>query len=129
MALSFGDAAPPATIATPLEPFPFSGDWATDCRLLGGTVTDFNLILDRRAARGSVTPLRLAPSPQRHAVAGDVILAYVVAGEAAARLSPDGPRPLAAGETLLWRRDAGPGTVELSGAGAVLVVDIRRISP
>lgn len=38
----------------PYIPHAFSGDWTIDGRLTDGPVTDFNLMVDRRKAKGSV---------------------------------------------------------------------------
>ncbi|MFT4242292.1 MAG: HutD family protein [Acidovorax sp.] len=43
------------------QPFAFSGDEPVDCAMLGGTSTDFNLMLRRGAWRGQVQVLRQAP--------------------------------------------------------------------
>lgn len=56
MALAVG-AAPEVVLDTPWQPFPFPGDAVTDCRLLGGPVRDFNLMLDRACARGELRVL------------------------------------------------------------------------
>ena len=42
-----GAAALDHTLGQPWQPFAFSGDLALDCTLLGGTSTDFNLMLRR----------------------------------------------------------------------------------
>lgn len=43
------------------QPFAFSGDEPVDCAMLGGTSTDFNLMLRRGAWSGHVQALRQAP--------------------------------------------------------------------
>ncbi|MGW5421731.1 HutD/Ves family protein [Streptomyces sp. NPDC003943] len=44
----------PHTVADPYEPFAFSGDAATGCRLLGGPIVDFNVMTRRDAATADV---------------------------------------------------------------------------
>lgn len=56
----------------PHQPYAFSGDWDTDCTLIGGPCRDFNVMVDRRRARAEVrvialppaTPQRLTPQPE-----------------------------------------------------------------
>ncbi|MEV5972716.1 HutD family protein [Streptomyces sp. NPDC051921] len=48
----------PHTVAAPYEPFSFSGDAATDCRLLGGPLVDFNVMTRRAAATAQVRVTR-----------------------------------------------------------------------
>ena len=45
------------TIDRPLEPFAFSGDWRTECRLLGGPVKVFNVLARRDVAAARVAIL------------------------------------------------------------------------
>ena len=63
MALSFGDAAaPPAEhrIVHRYTPFEFAGEAKTHCRLIDGPVEDFNLMVDRHRARGTLKVLELS---------------------------------------------------------------------
>ena len=46
-------------IADPFEPFAFSGDARTDCRLLSGPIRDFNLMMARSYASGGLRISRL----------------------------------------------------------------------
>lgn len=68
-----------SVILGPLEPYSFSGDWATDCVLRRGPIRDFNVI----ARRGSVAPkIRVVSLEERLAVdlsAGTMLL-YCVRG-------------------------------------------------
>ncbi|MET1255920.1 HutD family protein [Aliikangiella maris] len=38
------------TVNTPLQRQLFSGQWQTDCKLVNGTIRDFNLMVDQRVA-------------------------------------------------------------------------------
>ncbi|MFI8824850.1 HutD family protein [Streptomyces sp. NPDC053431] len=48
----------PHTVDAPYEPFSFSGDAVTDCRLLGGPLVDFNVMTRRAAATAQVRVTR-----------------------------------------------------------------------
>jgi environmental stress-induced protein Ves len=47
-------------LATPLEPFSFSGDVALDCDLLGGASTDFNVMVRHERLHSELRVLRSA---------------------------------------------------------------------
>jgi hypothetical protein len=51
------------TLAGPLEPVTFSGDWATRGRLLDGPCRDFNVLSARGRVRHQVKVLRLGKEP------------------------------------------------------------------
>jgi uncharacterized protein len=52
-------------IDDPFEPFPFSGDARTSCRLIAGPIRDFNLMVARSYGSGALRVSRLAPgAPQ-----------------------------------------------------------------
>lgn len=124
MKLSFGEAHAPVTVARALEPFPFSGDWQTDCRLLGGIVTDFNVISDRAMGRSNVTVLREAgisrPCPMR----GGAQFIYVAQGKLTCR-SGETETLVMEGESLLRRRGQGDLSVEVGAGGGALVIDLE----
>ncbi|OIK27689.1 HutD family protein [Streptomyces malaysiense] len=85
----------PHTVAEPYVPFAFPGDAATDCRLLGGPLVDFNVMTrrGRAAARVEIVRGRTAlPAP----AAGAELLAVVLEGSAV----------LEAAGTALGRLDA-----------------------
>ncbi|SFD54759.1 HutD/Ves family protein [Paracidovorax konjaci] len=88
-------------IAQAWQPFAFAGEWAPDCALLGGAVTDFNLMLRRSRWRGALQVVHAAQHPGT-APAG---LAMVLAG----RWRLDG-ESLAPGQGLYWtaHSDMGP---------------------
>ncbi|MFG3346353.1 HutD family protein [Streptomyces sp. NPDC048018] len=48
----------PHVVDTPYEPFSFSGDAVTDCRLLGGPLVDLNVMTRRAAATADVRVTR-----------------------------------------------------------------------
>ncbi len=65
----------------PLVPYPFSGDWSTDCRLLGGPCRDFNVMVDRRRAQATVQVIKLSSQPQAFSAAGSPLLLFVADGD------------------------------------------------
>lgn len=61
-------------------PCSFSGDRLAECRLVGGMIRDFNLIVDRSRGRGALHRIRKGPTLTAGG-GGSVVLVYVVAGE------------------------------------------------
>ena len=99
-------------LQTPLEPFAFPGEAAVEVTLAGGSTRDFNLMVRRAQARGSVaahaTPGRYQPSPS-------CVLVYAARGRVT---TADGT--LHAGDA--WLADGG--SIELDAAAQVLLVQI-----
>ncbi len=83
------------------QPFAFSGDEAVDCTMLGGTSTDFNLMLRRGAWKGTLQGLRSEPPPTG---AG---LCMVLQGQWQAVQAEQSARVLTAGQGAWWL-DAAP---------------------
>jgi uncharacterized protein len=73
------DAAPAKRLDRPHLPFTFDGGWKTECRLLGGRVLDFNLMVDRARAHGAVAVLA-AYGGKDFALAADWSLFYCLTG-------------------------------------------------
>ncbi|MFC5521128.1 HutD family protein [Polaromonas jejuensis] len=82
------------------QPLAFSGDAAVDCRLLGGTSTDFNLMLRRGQWRGHVQVANDA-RPLGKTPAG---LCMVLGGRWTLT-TPDGTRELSPGQGLWWAEE------------------------
>lgn len=82
-----------------LEPYEFSGDWATSCQLRGGPVRDFNVITDRTRASARV---EIATGTRMHHFdcRGRVILAYCVRGALVVEPSARVHAFVVGGETL-----------------------------
>jgi environmental stress-induced protein Ves len=72
-------------VDAPYEPFAFSGDAATECRLLGGPVVDFNVMVRRTTMTARVRVARSDTSVGP--AAGTRALAVVLAGSALLRRS------------------------------------------
>ncbi len=67
-------------VDAPFRPFAFSGDAATDCRLLGGPLVDFNVMTRRGRATAE---LALATEPRPLVVAaGTTVLLVCLSGTA-----------------------------------------------
>ena len=78
-----------------LVPRAFSGDWDVEGRLIDGPVRDFNLMVARQHAEGSLT-VDLLSARKRYASDGSTLLLHVVEGDATADA-----RVIAEGDTLL----------------------------
>jgi environmental stress-induced protein Ves len=99
---------------TPFEPFAFAGEAHVDVALVGGPTRDFNLMVRRAQAQGSVV---ICNEPGSHAIDATCVLLYVLRGTAktAAGL-------LQVGDA--WRPD---GTTFVLGEGALAFV--VRVGP
>ncbi|MGW4894904.1 HutD/Ves family protein [Kitasatospora sp. NPDC004240] len=80
MALSVDGAE--RVIDTPYRPFAFAGDAATDCRLLGGPVVDFNVMTRRGRATAEVAVA--SADRELDVPAGATVLLVCLAGTAVA---------------------------------------------
>jgi environmental stress-induced protein Ves len=111
-----------ALLATPFEPYAFSGDDAIDCTLVAGAVRDFNLMLRRGRASGDVVVARdagtsIAPARFR--------LSYAAAGAHECLYAGHPPIHVAADHALLIETDASealPLAIHPLGANAVALV-------
>jgi len=113
------EEAPEKRIERRFEPFDFSGDWFCHCKLIAGPVRDFNLMVDRKRARGRTEVLHLSGSPIRRSVEAGWLLVYCAEGA----LSAGGTRA-EAGDTVRL----GSGGHELEGDGLALVMSVHRIA-
>lgn len=86
-----------------LQPYAFSGNWSTNCRLLGGPCRDFNVMVDRERARASVTVVTAAAEPCTVPVTGHTAAVYCVEGSVlvAGGELPSAGQEISAGSTLL----------------------------
>lgn len=101
----------------PLAPFPFAGDVALDCALLGGTSSDFNVMTRRGTLRADVRVLRVATDLA--AVERGLLLALGGAWQ----FDGDGAAlRCEAGTGVWWQGSAHGGYVAPQQPGAVLVV-------
>lgn len=117
MALAVG-GAPEVIIGQTWQPFAFSGDAVTECRLLAGAVRDFNLMVARDTASAEFEVVTLANGQSRAVAGGDVVLAYGLAG--ALVLQGETLEP----ETTLWGEVSGD--VTLTGEGVAVLIRLHR---
>lgn len=99
------------------RPFAFSGDAATDCRLLDGPITDFNVMTRRGAVRAAVEIVRTPPVLRSGP--GRSVLLLVLEGRARF-----GDAVLGRHDALLLDGTGTPGTasVEWNDAAALAVL-------
>jgi environmental stress-induced protein Ves len=112
------------TLGTRWEPFAFSGDDAVDCTLLGGTSTDFNLMLRRGVWQGRLQVLTSKPAPAANG------LCMVLQGQWQVGR---GGRVLTAGQGCWWM-DAAPQNLQpVAGDGpaapVLASVTLERAAP
>ncbi|HLI11438.1 MAG TPA: HutD family protein [Alphaproteobacteria bacterium] len=124
MALDFSGAAEPVRIADRLAPVPFSGDWATTCRLFGGPVRDFNVMVDRERAAAKVTALGSIPRAEWRNADGDITLLYAIRGGFACHAEKSPIDRVPPGYSLLWTRDATAPVLRPGEDAEALLVEI-----
>jgi uncharacterized protein len=109
------------TLRPTSPPFAFPGEAPCDCRLLGGPVRDFNVMVDRNLATASVERVSLAAGERRMLAPEEGTLwLYGLSGQAHVGEDPLGPEAL-----LEW--DA-PGALELGGVSEAHALVIRLTS-
>lgn len=107
-----------------LEPRAFPGEWAVNGRLLDGPVKDFNLMVDRTLAEGSIEVLRTSRREiEIPAEEAETLVLHVLQGSIAC-----GTAAFEASDTLVLDTDASDKPLRLTaGAGTVLI--LARIRP
>ncbi|MET1028655.1 MAG: HutD family protein [Dongiaceae bacterium] len=98
MVLTF-DGKTERRIDRPYEPLPFDGGWQTECRLIGGPLRDFNLMVARRWGSAAMSILRSAEGEACEIRTTPVTLLHVFDGAAILRIG-DRQLALAPGDTL-----------------------------
>jgi hypothetical protein len=119
MALSIA-SAPEVVLDRRWQPFAFPGDAESDCRLLGGAVRDFNLMVDRATAKATLEVVQLSPGETRTVDGASTVLLHVLEG----RASVDGT-PLAVEETL-WLEAPEALSLGTEEGAAVAVIHLTR---
>jgi environmental stress-induced protein Ves len=99
-------------------PQAFSGDWNIEGHLIDGPVRDFNLMVGRAQAIGSLA-VDLATSRKRFAADGNTLLLHVLEGDATAEA-----RVIAEGDTLIL---TGQETATVTPASDVLRLAVVRV--
>ncbi|MGW7271669.1 HutD family protein [Streptomyces sp. NPDC054864] len=112
-------------VVSPLSPFAFSGDAATDCRLEAGAVRDLNAMTRRGRATARVQIVTVTSEAGMRCDEGEVLL-VMAATEGVTVSGPGG------GDTTLGRLDCvrqeGPGALALRGDGTVAEIRITAAS-
>lgn len=101
----------------PWRPYAFPGEARTECRLLGGPVRDFNLMLARDVVAGRLEVLELAADQEQEIAPAELVLLYGLAG--LVRIAGETLEP---GETLYLEA---PERLFLSSAVGASLVLIR----
>jgi len=100
-------------LTTPFEPFAFAGESLVDVKMAGGATRDFNLMVRRAQASGSV---EVIAEPGSHVMPPDGVLLYLARGTAD---TLDGS--LAMGDA--WLPDTSP--IELHAGAVALLARVR----
>ncbi|WPB78254.1 HutD family protein [Archangium violaceum] len=103
-----------------LRPFAFPGEADIQCRLLGGPVRDFNLMVDRALAQGSLEVVQLAPGETRTLAGAGTVLLHVLEGRATLP-----GEPLARDETL-WLEEPGLLMLRSDEGATVVAIQLER---
>jgi uncharacterized protein len=119
-----GPAAKTHALVQPLDIARFAGEAAIDARLVNGPTRDFNLMVRRDAARGTLDVWR---APMAIDIAAQTVLLYCAQGAFDVRVDR-GERAfsLGVGDTL-WIDAMQPVNVETQGEGALLAVALDTI--
>jgi hypothetical protein len=81
------------------QPFSFSGDAATECKLIDGPIRDFNLMVNR-AAMTAVTEARTLESASEIQIENHICIVHLLAGHSVIGAG-DAMHDCAAGDTLI----------------------------
>ncbi|MEW9586071.1 HutD family protein [Paraburkholderia sp. DGU8] len=113
------------TLAHPLDIARFDGDAQIDARLIDGATRDFNLMVRRDAAQGTLDVWRgQSQHSTQHTLSADVALLFCASGSVSLTPGHTQALQLQAGDTL--RIDA-PSALQcaLEGTGALLAISIH----
>ncbi|OJT17014.1 hypothetical protein BO221_47205 [Archangium sp. Cb G35] len=103
-----------------LRPFAFPGEADIQCRLLGGSVRDFNLMVDRALAQASLEVMQLAPGETRTLAGAGTVLLHVLEGRATLP-----GEPLTRDETL-WLEEPGLLMLRSDEGATVVAIQLER---
>jgi uncharacterized protein len=113
-----GPSAHTHALTQPLDLACFAGETPIEARLVGGPTRDFNLMVRRGVARGT---LDVWPAAKAQRFAAQTVLLYCARGDVQVRVDGAKSATLAAGDTL--RVDAAQAVdIETQGEGAVLAI-------
>jgi uncharacterized protein len=118
-----GPAAHTLALRQPLDVARFAGETPIEARLVDGPTRDFNLMLRRGVAHGT---LEVWGAPKAQRFTAQTVLLYCARGQVQARVDGAAPVTLLASDTLridTSQADATqPVEIETQGEGAVLVI-------
>ena len=124
LVLEHGEAAPRAVVRR-LEPYRFSGDWATSAELVDGGVVDFNVIFRRERVTAEVEARELDAAGVREPLGGGHVFVHVLMGALVARVAGHSEQVAAAAGDSVWAHGWGLGeelTLGPTGPGCQLLV-------
>jgi environmental stress-induced protein Ves len=125
--LTHGDHAPRRRVR-PFEPYLFAGDWPTTAELIGGAVSDFNVLLRRGEWRANIEVLRLGRRRAREALSAGHAFVHMISGQLLARVTAEEePFELEQNENL-WARELADGDeLDLAGTSDDCVALLVRV--
>ncbi|WP_042340078.1 HutD/Ves family protein [Paraburkholderia ferrariae] len=119
-----GPTARTHALTAPLDVARFAGETALTARLVDGPTRDFNLMVRRGAARGTLDVWRTATSCRSTA---ETLLLFCARGPVAISVNDAAPVTLATGDTL--RIDAAQAVdIATQGGGALLAIALDGVS-
>jgi hypothetical protein len=116
---------PPAPLTTASAPLAFSGDVPTGAALIGGPITDLN-VMTRRG--------RMAHKVERRALSGEIRISpradttLVLAVDAGFTLFTDDASSLGSLDTLILDRDSPELRLQPKGQGLLFVIELHRLA-
>jgi uncharacterized protein len=116
-------------LTQPLDVARFAGEAAIDARLVNGATRDFNLMMRRGLASGTLEVWR---GHQERTMQAQTVLLYCAKGEQEIRIDGDRHVRLEAGDTLRIDTSLDETStirIEASGAGALLAVALDLLHP
>jgi len=106
------------------DPFVFSGDDPVDCRLLGGPIRDFNLMVDRARLRSRIEVLHLADTSRALAPSGRTLILHCLSGGLNLGSIPDVDHLTAEHTLVIDDHTRELGQIQLTAAGPAVAAAI-----
>lgn len=108
-------------------PFSFSGDAATECKLIDGPIRDFNLMVNRKNLAARTTVCRWS-DPARLAVDAPIAMLHLLEGDAGFTAMAQQVQG-AAGDTLIWQGSLqSPQVIEIVPRGSTTIA-VMELTP
>ena len=106
----------------PFEPLFFPGDAKTDCRLIDGSIRDFNFMIARSFGEGTLQVLQLTAG-MAAPLGENTAAVYVLAGSV--EIESNDIRQLTTGDTWIAEQ---PGKVKITGEALLAVISIEAVT-